>query len=91
MTRNDRMYGAVFPPTSEHDIAAYAVDEMTQGYRDCYRESNPVDFAPGGNHSPAYRWGWQNGIRDKTKKDDGYDYVRAMFIALEREKRTAQS
>lgn len=72
--------GAVFPPRDAWDIAAYDDDECVSGYRDC----RPDDPPPGGNHSPAYRWGWLNRQRDRSRDDDGFDRMRQAYVALTR-------
>lgn len=80
MTRAE--IGTVFPPRDEWDIAAYASDEVVEGYREHERDG----FAPGENHSPGFRWGWANARRDATGAEDGFDRVRHAYIKLERSK-----
>lgn len=63
---------APFPPRVAEDVDAYDHREMVDGYM----EYKPDDPFPGDNRSPAYRWGWQNGHRDHSDGDDGYDFLR---------------
>ncbi len=72
--------GTVFPPRDEWDIAAYPNDEVVAGYI----EYSPDEIAPGGNRSPAYRWGWLNRRRDATGEPDGFDNVRHAYIRISR-------
>ena len=72
--------GTVFPPRDEWDVAAYDHLEAMAGFM----EFNPQEAAPGGNRSPAYRWGWKNRARDQHHQDDGYDHIRRSYIKLRR-------
>lgn len=69
-----------FPPQNHFDIASYDEDEIFQAYLEFQRD----DPAPGDNHSPAYRWGWQNCLRDAQHKDDGFDWVRHQYLQAQR-------
>lgn len=82
-------FGLVFPPQTELDLQAYAEDMVTAGYMDGRSAIDPLDCPPGENHAPAYRWGWQNAIRDKTHKDDGYDHLRHTYLMAIREQKSA--
>lgn len=70
--------GSIFPPRDEWDVAAYETDEVVAGYRG-HRIDDPI---PGPNHSPAYRWGWANAHKDKTRTQDGFEAVRSVFIRM---------
>lgn len=67
-----------FPPRDEWDVLAYDEDELVAGYRS-YR---PDDPEPGGNHSPAFRWGWVNRRKDSTRIPDGFEGIRSAFIRM---------
>lgn len=71
-------HGNVFPPRDAWDIAAYDTDEVVAGYLDhSVHEPNP-----GGNRSPAYRWGWMNARKDATHEYDGLEPVRYAYIRM---------
>lgn len=65
-----------FPPRDYLDVIAYDDDECVRGYR----EHCIFDDPPGDNHSPGYRWGWQNARRDVIHVDDGFDHIRSAYI-----------
>jgi len=50
-----------------------------------YMEQEPGDPAPGPNHAPGYRWGWQNRVRDRQHGDDGFDTLRFANIKAARD------
>lgn len=64
-----------FPPRDGRDVLAYDHAEVLAGYTSFERG----DLVPGANHSPAFRWGWQNRQRD-TGQDDGFDHIRRDFF-----------
>ncbi len=70
------MVDAPFPPTCAEHVNAYDKAEVVQGYL-AFDAQDPM---PGSNHSPAYRWGWQNRFRDHQRDDDGYDAVRRAYL-----------
>lgn len=72
--------GTIFPPRDEWDIAAYDTDQVVAGYRE-HRLDDP---SPGGNHHPAYRWGWTNARKDCSHLSDGFEGLRARYIDLTR-------
>lgn len=66
----------MFPPASWTDIEAYDHAEVVEGYMSWKRG----DLVPGPNHSDGFRWGWQNGERDRSPEDDGFDRVRHQYV-----------
>lgn len=78
IARAVKPYGTVYPPRSARDIAAYDQTECEAGYLDC----RPNDPAPGENRSPAFRWGWANRCRDRSREDDGFDAMRRAYFNL---------
>ncbi len=72
--------GAVYPPRNLFDIAAYDLEEVFDGYM-AQEADEPL---PGDNHSPAYRWGATNNLRDRQIDDDGFDGLRQAYLAARR-------
>lgn len=68
----------MFPPRTAFDILAYNDWATVQGYRE-YRPGLPD---PGDNNDPGYRWGWANAKRGRTKINDGFEPLRAEFMAM---------
>lgn len=73
-----------FPPETWRDIEAYSTADLIEGFSDGYTGVKSGDPVPGPNRSPAYRWGYQNAIRDHQAEDDGFDNVRHEFIRQRR-------
>lgn len=69
-----------FPPRAWQDIEAYPIREVVEGFSDGYDGVKAGDPVPGSNRSPAYRWGYQNAIRDHQAKDDGFDAIRHEYV-----------
>lgn len=68
-----------FPPTTSEEIDDYDDDEVLEGFRDGHNEPDR-QIPPASHHSDAYRWGWQNAVRDHQREDDGHDEVRDAYF-----------